>query len=370
MYTSNFKARKVNMRSKYEHLKDEFIKEYKDGKSIRQIALKYGVAKGTVSNTLKKYIELRPKSVIDTFSEQELRKIYEMYMQGIYISHIADNYNVSAWKIKKTLKLYFGVDVETNRRYENLVPFILKDYADGLSLKEIGVKYGISPQCVLSYINLEGEKARDYSESVHYGKLDTTYFDNVSSESANTLGVLYATASLYTFNTSRFIHINAKVNQLDNMLMVINRFASKSKDQYSNVDKSTSKVMRVCSLELSEKLKEIGLGSKLPTKSYLKGYVKEFLDGFFMFAVSVKGDTVRICCSNRYKEDLKSYFDNRGIVYRKSWDFAIGNTASIIKIIKCHPVIKQNIIDYINIEKDESKKAKWYKILKEVDALQ
>lgn len=350
---------------KYDHLIDDFVKEYESGKSIRAIAEKYGVAKGTVSHVLRGRVELRPKSIMHTLSEEEQYAIYRSYITGDSIYSISKKYTTSATTIIKLLSVKYGLTVDTKRKYEHLVPHIVKDYADGMSLAEIANKYGISSQCALTYINLEGKEARKYSEASSQTETDTTYFDVLDKERAFTLGVVYARGTALTFNTSKFVHILVKDYEIEKMLKIVNRFVSKSEDNLNRCDKSTSKTIRICSVEMYDKLLSMGYTNRLPDRMYLGKYTKDFLDGFFAFCVSPTGKTLRIKCRDYYKNDIRSYLDSIGVGY---WthELVVGKKSDIIQLVKKHPIILGNIKKYVADCKDEQLKDKWSKIIQEI----
>lgn len=351
---------------KYDHLADNFVKDYENGESIRGIALKYGVAKGTVSKVVKARLELRPKSVLHVLDEKEEQAICRAYLTGRSVHSLGKEYGVSDTTIRKLLAVKHGIRVEMKRKYEDLVPYILEDYSAGYSLMDLSKKYGISRQCILTYMNLEGQEARNYSESGLQGGVNGTYFDSLSSEKAHTLGVLYARATAHEYNTSKFIHLLVKEDEIDEMLEIVNRFADKNRNQLSRCDKSTSKTIRICSVELHTKLLNMGFGNNLPPTSYLGEYKKDFLDGFFMYCARPLDRYLRIACREGYKQGINSYFASRGI---GTWsnDLIVGKSDDIVRLVKMHPVIKTNIEDYLKTCSNPPIKRRWIKLLDRIN---
>ena len=182
-------AKKKNI----EQYKDDLLKRYNEGESLRSIAKSYGVTHATVSRIISKYQELRaPKGK----QQEVLDKIYPLYLQGYLVHHIAKELGIGSGTVKKHLGLKYGITETSNGakplKYEHLIDELKKEYQRGDTLTEIASRHNVSRQTVLSYLNQQGIEARDYKEANRLYPINEDYFETLNEKKSRQLGLIYA----------------------------------------------------------------------------------------------------------------------------------------------------------------------------------
>ncbi|MBQ3422030.1 MAG: hypothetical protein IJH34_10250, partial [Romboutsia sp.] len=290
-------ARKKNCRQ----FKDEFIKLYKEGMSLRQIALKYEISKNVISNLVKEDMQLRQKSGVEGMEKE----FYELYQQGRTINSIANEYNVSYSSVSRLLRKHFNIE-KSNRKYEHLVENFKREYKEGKSLTKIAEKYNVSRQTILDYISEEKVKSRNYSETSRIYSLDEDYFNKINEIKAYQLGIFYAIGSMYNESTIDLKIINKKSDLIFEAIKGISDKTSKNlnKNKYDN-----SVCLRLNSKILKGRLDEIGLSKG--ELNINKEFRKYFFDGYFKGNMKISTEAITINKSkNKYGALIKDYLIN------------------------------------------------------------
>ena len=96
-----------------ENLIKEILKEYTDGKSSRELAQKYGCSNQTILNRLHEYcdknninIDFHKSPLASTRLNIPPEDVYNLYIDGLTPSSIADIYNCSSVTILSRLREY------------------------------------------------------------------------------------------------------------------------------------------------------------------------------------------------------------------------------------------------------------------------
>lgn len=107
----------------------KIIERYKDGISMKNLALEFGINTTTVFNVLKRnHIPTRSKGGIERLNEEE---IITLYKSGISSTILAQERNVSVHTITNILEKH---NVERNNHYHNLN--LIEDYWENINSKD------------------------------------------------------------------------------------------------------------------------------------------------------------------------------------------------------------------------------------------
>lgn len=265
--------------------KGEWADMYNSGMSFRAIASEAGVSKATVQNVIKDIIVKRSKSPYDKFG----KKWVDLYVNQAYLlSHIAIKYNTSIAVVSRVLENE-GVSIEKNvlatRKYTHLVSSWIKQYNDGLSLREISELSSVNAQTILNYFREEGVEVRNYSESSRKYELDEEYFNEIDTPAkAYWLGVFFARGSTLEHLNSWSISLALPEDKL-NMLIEFQKVI-KTERPFTRRKEEITVDLRLQSRPLFEQMRKLGLNKdkrkaldfpeKLPgqfTSVFIKGYI-------------------------------------------------------------------------------------------------
>ena len=344
--------------------KDEFIRLYKEGYSLRKIGDLYGVSKTSIKKYVKEDCELRIKGLTD---EQKL-KIKALYLEGFTVSAISKKMGTAYGTTKNYLSNEFGIVTNGIKKYEHLVDEIIKDYGEnGLSASEIAEKYGISIQTVMNYIAESDIQARSYAETSRVYDLNEDYFNNLNSYKSEILGMISSKGRLYSTPLGNFLDINVHSSRMDVLNIIAKELYPNEVPKFNYVDNNI--VLRISSKKIYDKLDEYGLHSECD-KEYegLPEGIDEnsFWKGFVYAGITF---TVRTMHISGYRKDIKGlseYFNKLGIVFRQMGEtgIVIENKKEIKKLIEIHnysfikTFVEKNVS---NLDKD--KKHSWNSIL-------
>lgn len=97
----------------------DFVADYKNGLTIREIAAKYSVSYENVRKNLKGKVEWRKKYISD-FSPEEIKKAIEMFDSGSLVKDIAKWFEISPPAISRLLRANNRFPVSSRKKYEIL----------------------------------------------------------------------------------------------------------------------------------------------------------------------------------------------------------------------------------------------------------
>lgn len=339
--------------------KDEFIKLYKDGLSIREISRKYEISKSIISSLIKEEMELRPKSSVLSIREE----LYQSYLTGLNFNQIAKQFNVNTSSVANVLRKYYDIE-KSNRKFEYLLEDFKKEYENGKSLSQISKKYGVSRQTILDYISEEKVKTRNYAEASRNYTIDENYFDELDNHKAYILGLFFAIGDTYSTLSNKYI-IDLKLHhsKKDLILKAIKDITNKT--TMTNIDSTL--ILRLNSKKISDRLNYYGINDdKLNIPNELKKY---FFDGYFeeKLKISKRYISVHIKFNNVVKDylfnDLKINEEN--IRYNSSCNTIIIEKMSEIKKIELvHSQLTKKIDDYIEL--NNLTNSKWNSYVKKI----
>ena len=329
----NVKGDGIMASLKYKVFYEEWLKLYSEGMSIREIARRYNVAKGTVSHIIRKHAEIRPKDKYKDKAEE----VYKCYLKGATVQDIAYQLDISESVVRRLL-IGKGVTVDSKKlKYAYLADSFIKDYANGMSLREISKKYKVSPQCVSNYLKRDSQVLRDYSESGLSYDVYNDYFDSLDRKKAFYLGVLFASCSLSEVNTSKIIDMCMSRERKELLASLLKRICTRSEMAIKHTDNGSGYVVRINSVSFYDKLEQIGMGKHLPYidevyKPYFyKGFFytntlffknhiairakEEYMVGIINVLKALGIEKYKVCkkgltVSNEYKQILQDYVNN------------------------------------------------------------
>lgn len=318
---------------------DEFISLYKEGVSIRQIAEKYEVNKNSVSALIKEKIELRPKSSI---SKEIGKNIYKDYLSGMSTRQLEAKYSVHSASIQRFLTKQYKIKFYGNKKYEHLTDDFIRCYEEGMSLADIGDKYGVSKQTVLTYLNQNDKDARTYKESSLKYEVDSNYFNKLNEEKAFDLGLLFFMTTISITN-HRQEFLNIKTNIVNEGLLVelVSKFSDKNSNsvEYSSRNgKVTTASIRIYEQNIVNNFKSYGLGMENQL-NIDTNYLYDFFRGYFSLALTVNTKTLNLSIKNLTKDIVKSYlndFMDITLLTENKSAFIIGNIDGSIQFLKKH----------------------------------
>lgn len=192
-----------------EQYKDEILEKYNNGQSIRSIARDYGMNHTSISALIRKYQELR---VPRAKQEEVLNQIYPLHLQGYSMKDIAKTLGIGTTVVANYLALNHNVESSTGKglKYEHLLETFKEEYLRGDTLTEISERHGVPRQTVLSYLNRQGVKAREYSEASRVYELNEDYFDTLTKKKSFQLGIIYAHGSIIRKRHSSVLRLSCK----------------------------------------------------------------------------------------------------------------------------------------------------------------
>lgn len=341
-------AKKKNSR---QH-KDEFIRLYKEGMSIRQIATQYNIDKKSISRLIKEEIELRPKSNANGLEE----KFYELYQQGYNFRQIAQTYNTTDSTVSRLLRKHYNIEKAT-KKYEHLVEDFKREYKNGKSLEEISKIYNVNRTTILNYISEEKVESRTYSEARREYATDEHYFDELNENKAYKLGMIFSMAGLYYNN---IIGLKIGTDKKDLIFKAVEDISNKNEASLEKNTEGSCVTLKLHSSILYDKLIEFGFDEgKINIE---KEFRKYFFDGFFRGRLKVRFRAIYIGTQQqKYENMVKDYLlndlniDSNSIRTNKN-GIEIEKMSELSKIITKHPNIKDRIISYSKNSNKETKK--------------
>lgn len=333
-------------KSPYLKYKDDFIKLYKEGYSIRGIAKKYNIPNhSVVSNLIKTEVDIRPKSNIN--NEETLKEAMKLYGEGESLSEICKLLNVGRATLKNRLAKYF--DIEATYRYEHLVEDIKLDYKNGLSSKDISKKYNISTQTICNYLHLQQHKVRSYDEASRVYSLDEDYFNInlLNKERVSDLAKIEKSIRFYNHNK---VNITGSLDKYDDFYSkIIHKFSSTNKDYQLRDGKYF--VYEIVSKNFYNNLKETI--ENIQNTDFFDYFIEEFI----RHNLSVTENYIRMSAKNINIDLFIEHFKSIGLcVIRKpnKTTLCIGSLNEIYKLTEKHPFILDILKS--NSERDLSKR--------------
>ena len=326
------------MKQSNRYLQKNFIKLYNQGKSIRSIAIKYNVSKNSVSNLIQENMNLRPRNEISLYKNQ----IIELYINGNTPYRISKVLNLNYSGIKNLLvkeKL-----IKTNRRYEHLSNYFIKDYELGLSAESIALKYNVSAQTVINYLNYDGIKTRSYKIANRKLKINDYYFDSLNSEKAYTLGKVFALGTVQEVHKSKYLLFAVKTNNKHLVKDVISYFVENIEEVnfYDNT-KSNISTLKISSEKIYLKLKKYGIQGNIEIPSK---FIKDFYKGYFEINLSVNSKAIRIK-TTVYTDYIINFLEEKMYIssdeIQENKSILIEKKECIKRIINYYPEILEKI---------------------------
>lgn len=346
--------------------KNEFVDLYKYGYSLREIATMYDVSKGTISRYVKEEVEIQRG-----LTEKQKEKAKELFECGLSVNAISIQLNATYSTVKYYLSKEFGKLTDLDRKYDHLVDDFKKMYEEGYSANEIGDKYGIHRQTILSYLREEGTYVRSYSESSRLYDLKEDYFDTLDGKKAYILGIIFAIGRLNQAPANQFIDLKIFKDKLEILNTVINAIFVGDAPCFNMVDNTYC--LRVSSTKLYDTVEELGIAHKESGEirefsERIKPYENEFWEGFFYANVNVNGRFVLISAYREHLPVLCNYLSSKGIQYKLFDNVAshieIERNSEVIKLVKEHNTIKDKIQEKVIELESKGKKHSWGEVIR------
>lgn len=179
--------------------------EYANGTSVMLLKEKYNLGNSTIYRILKENniactrVET-PKeykqTVVTKMSKEQRDEIVSRYQNGEYIKEIAKDLKITKVTVTKVLKAS-GVEIKRFIRKSQFSDEEIKKmyelYNSGLTLDDLGRKYNVDASEISFLFNKFGFKRRDNSHSKRKYTLNENYFDVIDTQNkAYFLGLLYA----------------------------------------------------------------------------------------------------------------------------------------------------------------------------------
>jgi len=119
-----------------------FIKEYKLGLTIRDIAKKYNTSYESIRKCLKGKVPWRRKYISD-FTDEQIKKAVDMFDDGKSVKHIAKWFEISAPAISRLLKANNREPICSARKYD-----LLRTVPINMKQKQIIVGHILGDGCI------------------------------------------------------------------------------------------------------------------------------------------------------------------------------------------------------------------------------
>lgn len=332
--------------SPYLKHKDEFVKLYNEGYSLREIAKMYNIpCNSVISNLIKSEVNIRPKSNLN--NEETLKKAISLYEEGMSINKISKSLNVGYATLKNRLAKYF--DIEVTYKYEHLIQDIKLDYKNGLSARDISEKYNISVQTVCNYLHLEKNKVRSYEEALRVYSLDEDYFNInlLTKERVSDLAKIERNIRFYTNNRVKIV---GPLDRFDDFYSkVIYKFSSSDKE--FEIKDGKYFLYEIVSKSFSKNIKETL--ENIQNTDFFDYFIEECLK----YNTSVTGKYIGISTRNVNRDLFRKYFESIGFDVFKTVNehsLCVWNLEGIDKLVQKYPFILDKIKE--NPEKKISKR--------------
>ena len=175
---------------------EDILKRYDSGESLREIARQYEANHSTIRAIIKKYREVRvPRGRQPEIVEQ----VYPLFEAGYSVKEIELKLGIPNSTVRTILKRDHGVTFTSEinpKKYEHLQKNFIEDYQSGLTLAQIGEKYGVNAVTVLNYLNNQQLRGRSYSETGRIYETNEDYFDELTPKKSFQIGMIYAMGRL------------------------------------------------------------------------------------------------------------------------------------------------------------------------------
>ena len=350
--------------------KDEFIKLYKEGSSIRKIAQIYGVSKGSVSRYIREECDIEQRGLSDV----EKDKVKKLYSEGLTVNAISKEIGYAYGTVRSFLAKEYGDLAIGCKKYAHLFDDIVKDYAKGLNATQISEKYGVSRQTIMNYIAESDIEARTYSETSRLYELNEDYFDVMDKEKSAILGMIFSKSTTFIHDTSYCIDIIVNETKKEIMDIIVSKLYNGDSPKFRYIVNALNNTMclRVVSKKLYEKLNKYGVYN---TKSKavldkLPDVVDEesFWKGFIYASSNITNRVLYISCNDTHKNILFDYLNKLRLTsyrYREGGGIELENKVEVKRLIDeyGYGFIKDRIKSYVESLDDDTKHA-WSYILK------
>ena len=322
--------------------KDDIVKLYKEGKSIREIATIFEVNKNSISRILKQNTELRPRSTL-VGKEDEA---YRMYCKGYLPSDICTALNINLSTLARYFARNYNIIINKKAKHSHLADSFEEDYKNGMSITDISKKYGLNRSIIHNYLCYDNVNMRTYSETSRLYYTDEDYFDVLDSKKAYKLGIILDIGRVYEATNNHIIRLSSK--KYPNLILEASAdITDKDESCLEMEQKSGVKKMTISSKKIYDKLIEYGINSKkisIPVK-----YIDDFFKGYFEGAATINSKSIYISINKPFSESIESYIENSlGIIPKKSVSgMFIRSEDSAIKFIKKFPEMETKINLYL-----------------------
>ena len=140
---------------------EEIISEYQSGLSTYQLGEKYGVKSDTIGKRLKENgVKLRPKGRDKSKIKLPMEEVISYYQSGMSLKQLGEKYGVSPSAIYRRLK-WNGVKLRPSRNVKRIdlpVEEIISHYQSGMTLTQLAEKYGVSYKPIIARLKENGVK--------------------------------------------------------------------------------------------------------------------------------------------------------------------------------------------------------------------
>lgn len=336
-------AKKINARQ----YSDDFLRLYQEGHSIRAIAKKYELSKGTVGRVLKERQEIRQFPA----EQQDIKdEVYMLYQRGWNRNQIATELGLSHSSVTKILVRDYKADLQINRQYGHLAEAFRKAYEEGMSLRDIAVKYEVSAQTVLTYLNIDGENARSLSEAGRIYDIDESYFNELTKSNVHQLGLLYAIGHLVRAHNSDVIRLSVRLSQEALLWETFNGITEQCEERITRNKVNDISILQLSSSSLFQTLTQLGFPNRVP--SIPSEYLLVFWNGFFKANATFASGRASLTFETRspeLREELLTYLKE---VHRiEPWYFRLLSKSGVfcehneamIPLIQLFPALRDKL---------------------------
>ena len=185
-------------------IRENVATEYKNGISVTLLMQKYNLGKTTIYRILRENnidrvrVETPKKkeTVVTKMSREQQDEIISCYENGKYIKEIAKEYGITKVTVTKVLKAN-GIEIKRFIRKSQFSDEEIKKmyelYTSGLTLQDLGNMYRVDKTEIPFLFDKFGYKRRDCSHANRTYTLNENYFDVIDTQNkAYFLGLLYA----------------------------------------------------------------------------------------------------------------------------------------------------------------------------------
>lgn len=266
----------------YDHLRPEWIAQYKEGTAINALSIEYNVSTYIIRKEIKDHVTIRRRIPV---SEKTIQEWIALHNMGFSIKEISKKVGSSTTTVQRKLLEKGVIEVGERNKYGKYTKEWQRLYEEGKSLEEIADMYGCGRTTVTTHLCSVME-IKTVSEALRKNFLQDDYFEKINDvEKAYWLGYAFATVSFKLYETHPVLIFTTSSDKKDTLQELKEILQCKDKKIHEYVLGTVT--LRLDGVKIIEDLQQKGIQEhdvdcsfiqSLPNElffAFLRGYFKE-----------------------------------------------------------------------------------------------